>query len=694
VSFVFLNAVLWPLAVLALLPLAIHLFARARPRLFDFSSVAFIRRALRFTQRVRKPRDWLLLALRTAAAVALVLLFLLPVMFSPGKGGLFARRNVVVILDASASMGWSDGSQTRFAVACAEASEILAGLAARDSANVILAGTAPRPLFPAMGGNIGYLQDELRRARPTAEPIDPEAAIRLAVRLLNDQEGRKEICIVSDFQAANWRGIQPRLPPDIGLTGVSAARRESPNAAILRVEVDPVRPLQGEEVTVLCDVVNFSAAPQRKTVVLAVESARASREVVIPPWGRATVPFKQRVASTLPFTVTASFTEDTFPGDDRRWAVVEPSDVLRVGIRAFGKGEATAAVWARGCRALGWAQPELLTPETVANVERPCDVLMLAGWDGTEPGPVRRLLERGIPIVWYPAAGMPLERMAAFATNGLPSGGAKGVTEWVEKPDGVGLIVGLPGHPVFSAFAEGEFGDPARGRVRGHLALSASQLPPGDSLLAYADGTPAVWFFRGPLPLVLWNIPLDKGLSSVQSQGEFLPFLGELLLGIRRGSPGAALPAPAGLPGQPLTCRPGIELRPDEIRLKGPDGAEVAVQPLDAGGGVVVSVPVARPGVYEWSIGERVVGREAVNFPGMESDLRSLSASEIKAFGAMSAASGREVREWQAGIPLWPRCLGFALAFLLCEGAVTVFGSFRKPVQVRAAAEAAETEAG
>ena len=51
-SVVFLNAVLWPLTILILLPPVVHLFARARPPLMDFSSVEFIRRALRFTQRI------------------------------------------------------------------------------------------------------------------------------------------------------------------------------------------------------------------------------------------------------------------------------------------------------------------------------------------------------------------------------------------------------------------------------------------------------------------------------------------------------------------------------------------------------------------------------------------------------------------------------------------------------------------
>jgi hypothetical protein len=676
VSVLFVNAVLWPLAILVALPLIVHLFARARPPVMDFSSVEFIQRALRFTQRVRKPKDWLLLILRTAAALAVILVFLRPVMLSHAGGGLFERRNVIVILDASASMGWSDGSQTRFAVACAEASEILAGLSSRDAADVILAGAEPRAVFPAMGGNIGYLQGEVRRARLTSEVLDPEAALRLALRLLNGQEGRKEICIVSDFQASNWRGITPRLPPYVGLTCVSTARGEAPNAAILRVEVDPARPLPGEEATILCDVANFSAAPQRKTVVLAVESARTSREAVLPPWGRVTVLFKQRITSASPFAVSASLADDAFPGDDRRWARVEPTDQLRVALASFGNGGGTAAAWARGCRALGWARPELLTPEALANPDTRCDVLMLAGWDGQEPSRVREFLKQGVPVVWYPATGMPLSRVMAVLTNAAPQADAATVMAWQEKPDGFRLAVASPDHPLFRAFAAGEYGDPARGRVRGRLTVSASQLPPGQPLLAYGDGTPALWMCRGPLPLMIWNIPLDKGLSSVQNQGEFVPFLGELLLEVRRGLPGTMSAAQDRFPGQVLTWRPGLEVRTEEVRLKGPDGTEVALQSVGTAGGAFISDRLERPGVYEWVVGERTLSREVVNFPAAESDLRSLPETEIKGLGALTAASGRAVRDWQAGIPLWPRLLWIALALLLCEGAVAATRRF------------------
>ena len=89
-----------------------------------------------------------------------------------------------------------------------------------------------------------------------------------------------------------------------------------------------------------------------------------------------------------------------------------------------------------------------------------------------------------------------------------------------------------------------------------------------------------------------------------------------------------------------------------------------------------MSDSLGRPGIYEWTAGERVISREVVNFPSAESDLRPMSGAEIKGLGGLTAVSGRDVREWQAGIPLWPRLLWIALALLLCEGAVAASGRF------------------
>ena len=160
----FVNLVLAPLAVLVLVPLLVHLFARSRPPRYAFSSLEFLRRVMRQTLRVKRPRDWIVWLLRTLLAIALIALFLRPMSRSTGSASPFERRNVVVVIDRSASMAALAGGRSRFAAACAEASELLADLGRRDAANLVWMDSSPDAVFPELGPNVPYLLGHVRSA--------------------------------------------------------------------------------------------------------------------------------------------------------------------------------------------------------------------------------------------------------------------------------------------------------------------------------------------------------------------------------------------------------------------------------------------------------------------------------------------------------------------------------------------------
>ena len=69
-SILFQYPALLGLLALAALPLLVHLLSRARPPVYRFSNTEFLRRVLRTTARFRRPRDRVLLALRTLALAA------------------------------------------------------------------------------------------------------------------------------------------------------------------------------------------------------------------------------------------------------------------------------------------------------------------------------------------------------------------------------------------------------------------------------------------------------------------------------------------------------------------------------------------------------------------------------------------------------------------------------------------------
>jgi hypothetical protein len=660
----FSNPALLPLAALIVVPPLVHLLARARPPVFRFPSLVFIRQLLRDQRRLKKPRDWLLLALRTVLFAALIAAFVQPLWFGGRPSPPGAGRNVVLIVDATASMAVREGARSRFAAACAEAADVLAGLNARDRANLIWLRSPPRAVFPQLGVNFGFLRDSLRQGRVSSEAGDPAAALRLAADLLRDADGRREICIVSDFQRTAWSRAGG-VPEGIEVVAIPVARAPESNLAVGRITVRPAAPLAGEEAEVYVEVLNYGPAPELVTVQSEIGELHASQPLQVPPWGRAGLAFRARCSESGELTVSARIPEDRLPEDNQAWQVIAVRPSLRVGVLAG--APKTAAYWLQALRALPWAKPVELPATGWAAEAAACDALLLCGWDGAGAEPVLAAMGAGKPVLWYPAPGTP-----AAAWDALTGFTPPGPTTWEKPREPVGLEVAAPDDPLFAVFAGGERGNPAGGAFAGRLALRAP--PEGwNVLLRYRDGVPALARVRKPGSLAIWNLDLDPAVSAWAARMEFLPLFGELLLTSRGASPDDS---GARVTGQELACEPGRELAPEEVRLLDPAGAEVPLRSRPGPSGLTfLGGSAEKPGLYTWQLGPDVTRRTAVNVPAEESDLRTVPPPEIKASGWAAVAGGRAARERRDGIPLWPWFLGLALACCVGEGVVAWWAS-------------------
>lgn len=673
-SLIWTNPFFLPFLLLVAGPLLIHLLARQRPPEYPFSTVTFIHKLQRQTLRLKQPRHWLLLLLRTLFVLLVLLVFLQPVLFGRWPGaGRFQRQQVVLVVDASASMGWAEGAQTRFAAACAEASTVLAGLHTGDQAAVVWAAATPRAALPVLGGNIAFLQEQLRRGTVTAQSANLDEALQLALRLLEGAEGRGEICVFSDGQATNWRGLRFQPPPGVGFSEVNVAKGEAANVGITRLLFAPARPLPGEEVSILCEVSNFSASPQRRTVSMGVQEQRSSQEAVLPAWGTVNVSFRQRFSVPGTVVVAAALSEDAFPVDDRRWAVLEVRAALRAGLLSTDAD--TAAVWRRALNAVGWAQVEELTAADLATANPGRDALLLAGWDGQNGPGVRAALAAGTTVLWAPGPGVtPAQLAAYFPGEGRAAGAAAaGAVPWEENPHGFRLKVAAPEHPAFAVFANGEQGDPVTGTFFARLRLPVGLFPGAATLLAYEDNVPALCELRQRGTLLLWNLPLGQPRSSWAAQPGFLPLFGELLL-TARAPGGSGAGTLATFTGQSLSLRLERPVAPADVALLSDiDGKLGFHSQAEPSGSCFVSEPVPEPGHYRWLCQEATVAEAAVNVPESESDLRRLPAAEVKQTGAAVAASGTAWRQWQDGVTLWPLLLGLACVLIVLEGAAQVW---------------------
>src|SRR5512132_4361588 len=93
------------------IPVLIHLIQRERKRVVEFPSLMFVRKIPYQSVRRRRIRHWFLLLMRAAATALIVAAFARP-FFPAGAAAEIAAsggtREVVILLDHSASMGYGD----------------------------------------------------------------------------------------------------------------------------------------------------------------------------------------------------------------------------------------------------------------------------------------------------------------------------------------------------------------------------------------------------------------------------------------------------------------------------------------------------------------------------------------------------------------------------------------------------------
>lgn len=668
---------LWLLS-LAVVPLLVHLFARSNPPKYAFSNTEFLRRIMKKTARMRKPQDWLLLLLRTLAVLALLFIFLQPLLTSdaPNQGG---KKTTIYLIDRSASMACKDGASSRFAGACAKAGELLAADSA-DAANVIWIDAEPDALFPQPGPNIEYIRNALKRSEVHDELGALSAAVQLALSQLEQVKGERELVILSDFQSSAWKDFTLNLPSDIKVVKVKIGAEDVENVAVHQLFASPSSPVVGQDVLMVCRLRNYSATPRRSTLYLEYNGGRQSRDVEIPAWGEAEINFKTRFTQAGLLSINASIAEDVFPADDRRHALVNVREALKWVSVLPKKGSDHAQgpeVFKRLSGSLDW-----LEYRDMKSGELPilgsADYLFIHAWDGGQIEKLHALSAAGTTLMVQPSLACSLD--ACQNLMGLTASGSSAPIPVESKQKMSASISEKAGdnNPIFALFKSGEFGNPAAGVFKRRLRLPKSWSDSVQRLIDYQDSVPGLLSAQkvdagsdGAAPILLWNLPVSSKLSSWSGQSPFVPFMGELLLNSRAASQGRGLEV---MPGSAMSWTPSDEVSPESVSLF--DGAgqlQKTTINMTPQGARLTSESTAVPGIYQWRMGDGVAFQQVVNFPVTESDLRLMDPALIQ---------GGEVVDTQAllrraalgdGIPLWPWLVGATIVFLLLESFVSIW---------------------
>lgn len=609
----------------AALPLLIHLLSRRRVPDMPFGSLRFLRRSDRRSMRRVSIRRLLLLAMRTAAIALIVLAFARPVV----EGRLAAvmpsgtPRTVIVLLDASYSMGVLGSGGTAFDRAREAALDIVGALEPADEAVVVLFEEGRRRVYAAERAGREAAARALGDARPGWGGTDLRAALAHARAIARQsRRGASEIFIVSDLQRS---GVRPAGGGGAGEAAGSGGPERvflvpvehdgGANVSVERVVVPRTAVHRGEPVAIRALLRAGRGEDAAVPVRVEVDGRRIiEREEVVPAGGEAAFEFRFEAQRSGWVRGVVSCRGDRLPADDERRFTVNVRERTRALLvaspgAAFYLAQALDPEGADGdmeLRTIGWDEfqsADLAGTDVV--------VAAPAGADARRDAPLlRRFAGDGGRVVVVIAPG--LEELAGAMSAHPLRISMRRRDEGFERLERPGEASAL-----LAPFGREDLDGLARLRMRGSPAVSG--VPAGETLLRFSDGTPFVWREAtgdGEI-LFLAAEPSPAGGDLVLSPW-FLPLVQQLALARLGPVPGTE----GALVGSTIPLPPGL---PEGCEVTMPDGS--LYRPAPGGAGAAVAPAGDAPGFLSLSCGER--WEVAVN-PDCEreSDLDCMTADE------------------------------------------------------------------
>jgi hypothetical protein len=202
----FLSPFLLASFVALAVPLWLHLRRRRRQTPVEFPSLRYLKMAAARMKRQARVEDVWLLLLRLLLLSLLAAAFARPVVRSAG-GWLGAGRSVesVIVIDATASMGWRGETVSRMDAAKRLAREWIDGLDRSDGVALwVLTDKLEQPV-PVPISDRAHLFDQIDALKPSEGSASLAPVFNAAREWAETRSaGRKELVVITDNQAAAW----------------------------------------------------------------------------------------------------------------------------------------------------------------------------------------------------------------------------------------------------------------------------------------------------------------------------------------------------------------------------------------------------------------------------------------------------------------------------------------------------------
>lgn len=690
-------AALAGLAALSL-PVIIHLLNKLRVREVRWAAMRFLQAAAKKNQRRVKMQDLILLILRCLVLALIVFAFARPTFEAVEKSNLVAGDplTVMVLLDHSASMGASDGIETRFTAARAATLSFLEELPTGSAAGLLLVHDGYASPVSRPSRDLSLVRRSAELAKLTDRGTDFQPGVRAAVEALRNLPGRREVHIFTDNQLVGWRALEPireflKSAPDIKVVihTPRAPETSAGNLAITDLKLDTAIPVAGQPLRVLAEITNFGDSPANGIrLTLAVNADAPSADAVVSelaPGGTRHVPLLVRLPGSGFHTLTAALPADRLAFDNRRTIALEIAparDVLvvesRRGPAAWqGTGHFLATALAPVDEEAAARHYLHVTRTTAAELDPSklsgYAVIFLAAAEPLPPVVVKSLadfVQAGGGLVVMPGDATPA---GLFLDSPWPDLLPATINAPVESAQGT--IEGGPyNHPLLTLWNDPAAGNLAALRFPKTFSLEPLDLPEVSTVLRLADNSPLVVERSvGKGRVVLFAAPPIPSWTNLPLHPAFVPLMHRLYAATARAS---SLKLNLG-PGDAFQAPVSIDQLNRDVYMRGP--AEDA-KPVAVGRTELIDTQVmlrvrntAEAGRYAVYVGqnERPDFLFAVQSPADESNLKIADADILTApvvspeSAAAAPAAPADTPPLLSARQLWMIALA-AAAFLSC----------------------------
>jgi aerotolerance regulator-like protein/VWA domain-containing protein len=618
-------------------PVLVHLIQRERKRVIEFPSLMFVRRIPYQSVRRRRIRHWPLLMMRIAAIALIVAAFMRP--FLPKTAGANAitggAREVVVLLDNSASMGYAD----HWSRAQDAARGVIRGLGQDDRATLVLFARNAEENMRATSDRT-RLEAAVNAAKVGSGATRFGPALKLAESILGRSSlQRREAVLISDFQKAGWSGSDDaRFTENMALTTVSVAQPNTTNLSVPSVSFARASFSGQERITVTAGLSNKADGALKDVPVTLtvdgheIETGRAA----IAPHASGSVSFTQFTLATPNVRGVVKAGTDPLQADNSFYFVMAPSEPVSLVVVDSGD-RSDASLFLSKALSVG-TSPHFQVDTTSAgriasgSLDKRAVVILndtifppaLSG------GVLKRFVERGGGVL-----------IVAGDKTTWPSGeadllpGKLGAP--VDRMSGRSATLGFLdySHPVFEVFKAPRSGDFSAAHMFRYRAV---QTGPTDRVIArYDDGAAAAVERKvGQGRVIVWSSTLDDTWTDIAVKPIFLPLVHQLARYLAHYEPQTSWYTV----GQVLDLAARGKGRADRIVMT-PGGERQ--NKSAAGEGAEGLLELNEQGIYEVRSATTSGGRPeaiAVNLDPTESDLTAMDPSELVAAVTGKASQG------------------------------------------------------